>query len=705
MAGPHADRRTTARALSPVGRARSWWVLLLALLASGAVFALGPGEATTVSDAASGLADGAQSTRVAQLQERLPGSGVAPVIAVYARDDGGALGQDGLAAVEAAAQRLAGLAAGGGRPAEPEVSEDGTVATVTLPVSTDEDTVEDDVGAVRTAARAGLPDGVGVEVTGGPAYAVDLSAVFDGANTKLLSTTAAVVALLLLVTYRSPVLWLVPLLVVGVADRLATVVVGALAPRAGVDVDGSAAGILSVLVFGAGTNYALLLVSRYRDTLRHESDRFAAMRRALRSTAPAVLASGGTVLLSLLTLLLADLTSNRGLGFACAVGIVIAMAFGLVVLPAALVLPGRWLFWPLVPRVVDSPDDDEAGLWSAVGRRVARRPGLVAALGVAVLAVLAVGALAVQTELSAEERFRNPPEAVLGQQSLQRAFPAGTTQPLTVVSSAGAAEAVVETAQGVQGVARARSLTTEGEFAVAQVVLEDAPGTEGSDRAIEGLRDALAEVAGADALVGGTTAEEYDTARATERDTRLVVPLVLLLVLLVLTALLRSAVAPVLLVATVVASYFASLGASWWAFDLGYGFPALDTPVPLLSFLFLVALGVDYNIFLVARTREEVLAGRATREAVLRALAATGGVITSAGILLASVFAVLGVLPLITLTQIGVVVGIGVLLDTLLVRTVVVPALVLVLGERFWWPSRPERVRRPRPPSPRRSPA
>nr|WP_269205391.1 MMPL family transporter [Motilibacter aurantiacus] len=638
------------------------------------------------------MADGAQSTRVARLQEELPGSGVAPVLAVYSRTDGSPLGGEALGAVEAAATRLAELSARAEQgPQGLQVSQDGTVATVTIPVSTSEDTVEQDVAAVRSAAAQGLPDGVRAQVTGGPAYAVDLSSVFDGANTKLLVTTAAVVALLLLVTYRSPILWLVPLLVVGIADRLATVVVGALAPRAGIDIDGSAAGILSVLVFGAGTNYALLLVSRYRDTLRGEADRFVAMRRALRSTAPAVLASGGTVLLSLLTLLAADLTSNRGLGFACAIGVAIAMTFGLVVLPAALVLPGRWLFWPLVPRVAEAhgADEEQHGVWHSVGRAVARRPRMVVALGATALALMAVGALSVDTELAAEERFRNPPEAVLGQQTLQKAFPAGTTQPLTVLAAPGAALKVVAAAERVDGVAAAGAVTDEGRFAVVQVVLTDSPGSPGSDTALSALRAALADVPDAGALVGGATAEEYDTARATERDTRLVVPLVLAIVLVVLALLLRSAVAPVLLVATVVASYFASLGASWWVFDLGYGFPALDTPVPLLSFLFLVALGVDYNIFLIARTREEALAGRTTRDAVLHALAATGGVITSAGILLAAVFAVLGVLPVITLTQIGVIVGIGVLLDTLLVRTVLVPALVLVLGDRFWWPSRP----------------
>ncbi|MGW6918490.1 MMPL family transporter, partial [Kitasatospora sp. NPDC054939] len=496
---------------------------------------------------------------------------------------------------------------------------------------------------------------------------------------------------LLLLTYRSPVLWLVPLLVVGAGDRLAGVLVGALAPHAGVQVDASAAGILSVLVFGAGTDYALLLVSRYRDELQLDGNRFTAMARAWRGTAPAVLASGTTVVLSLLTLLAAELTGNRGLGFAGAVGILTAVLFGLVVLPAALVLPGRWLFWPLVPRVGDPVAADRRGGWARIGRAVARRPARVALGGTAVLLLLASGALGARTGLAQADSFRETPEAVRGQRTLAAVQPAGAPAPLTLLSAAGSADEVVRAAREVPGVAAVTAGARTERHARAEVVLADAPGTAASDRTIDRLRAAVGAVAGADALVGGATAEAYDTARANDRDTRVVVPLVLVIVLLVLVVLLRALLAPVLLVATVVASYFAALGAGWVVFRTVYDFPALDTNVPLLSFLFLVALGVDYNIFLIARTREDTLAGHGTRAAVLRALAATGGVITSAGILLAAVFAVLGVLPLITLTQIGVIVGLGVLLDTLLVRTVMVPALVLLTGRRFWWPGRPER--------------
>ncbi|MFD9692811.1 MMPL family transporter, partial [Kitasatospora sp. NPDC059088] len=498
-----------------------------------------------------------------------------------------------------------------------------------------------------------------------------------------------VVAVLLLITYRSPILWLVPLLVVGAGDRTAGILIGVLAPHAGVQVDASTAGILSVLVFGAGTDYALLLVSRYRDELHLTDDRFTAMARAWRGTAPAVLASGTTVVLSLLTLLAAELTGNRGLGFAGAVGILTAMLFGLIVLPAALVLPGRRLFWPLVPQVGAPVTADRRGLWARMGASVARRPARVALAGTAVLLLLASGALGITTGLARADSFREAPESVLGQRTLAAVQPAGAAEPLTLLSATAAADRTTAAARQVPGVSSVTPTDRTGSWARADIVLDAAPGTAASDHTIRRLRHAVADVPGAQALVGGPTAEAYDTAQANAHDTRIVVPLVLAIVLIVLIALLRALVAPLLLVTTVIASYFAALGASWTIFRTVYDFPALDTNVPLLSFLFLVALGVDYNIFLIARTREDTVAGHDTRRAVLRALASTGGVITSAGILLAAVFAVLGVLPLITLTQIGVIVGIGVLLDTLLVRTVLVPALVLLTGRRFWWPGRP----------------
>jgi RND superfamily putative drug exporter len=668
-------------------------VLVLAVLASGLVLAFGPSGAQTSESTGTALPAGAQSAEAAERLAESDAADTAPALVVFSREDGGRLTSADLAALAERSPRLADLGLPG-PPAEPVRSPEGDVATVAVLLST---ALSDDANAevvedLRAAASEDLPDGLVAEVTGGPAFRADIGAVFEGADVTLLLATVGVVAALLLLTYRSPLLWLVPLVVVGVGDRVAGVVVGAVSQVVGLDVDASAAGIISVLVFGAGTNYALLLVARYRDELRSREDRFAAMDRALRTTTPAILASGGTVALSLLTLLVADLTSNRGLGFGGAVGVVVAMVFGLVVLPAALVLPGRWLFWPFVPRVGDPTTAERAGVWSRLGTLVARRPAAVAAGSLVLLGALSLGALGASTGLALVDSFRETPEAVAGQRTLERALPAGAAQPLTVVSAPGAASDVAAAAREVDGVVEVRPGAVDGEVAVTQVVLAAAPGTDASDDAVEALRERLADVPGADAAVGGETAEELDVQTATARDTRVVVPLVLVLVFLVLAVLLRALLAPLLLVLSTVVSYFSALGAAWLVFDFGFGFPALDQGVPLLSFLFLVALGVDYSVFLVARTREDVLGGFPTRVAVVRALAATGGVITSAGIVLAAVFAVLGVLPIIVLTQIGVIVGIGVLLDTLVVRTVLVPSLAMVVGERYWWPSRLSRV-------------
>ncbi|MFG2825460.1 MMPL family transporter [Kitasatospora sp. NPDC048365] len=674
-------------------RTIAWLVLLLTVIGLGAAFTLGPSDATTTEATGTSLPASSQSAKVAEIVKTFPAGAVAPAIVVYSNTDGSPLtaAQQALVTERSASLGTLGLAP---EAARPQVVEN-KVATVAvlLPTGAGDDENTATIDHIRQSASENLAAPLQAQVTGGPAFRADVTKVFAGADSTLLIATASVVAVLLLITYRSPILWLVPLFVVGAGDRMAGILVGVLAPHAGVEVDASAAGILSVLVFGAGTDYALLLVSRYRDELHLTDNRFTAMARAWRGTAPAVLASGTTVVLSLLTLLAAELTGNRGLGFAGAVGILTAMLFGLVVLPAALVLPGRWLFWPLIPKVGDPVTADRRGLWSRIGHGVAERPAQVAIGGTAVLLVLASGALGLKTGLPQADSFRKTPEAVLGQRTLAAVQPAGAVDPLTLISSTATSDQVVEAARQVPGVSAVTLGQHTDRWARADVVLDSAPGTGASDRTIDQLRQRVAQVPQSDAIVGGTTAEAYDVSRANAHDTRVVVPLVLAIVLIVLIALLRALVAPLLLVATVIVSYFAALGASWTIFRTFYDFPAMDTNVPLLSFLFLVALGVDYNIFLIARTREDTIAGHDTRRAVLRALASTGGVITSAGILLAAVFAVLGVLPLITLTQIGIIVGIGVLLDTLLVRTVLVPALVLLTGRRFWWPGRPESAR------------
>lgn len=477
---------------------------------------------------------------------------------------------------------------------------------------------------------------------------------------------------------------LLPLVVVALTEQVTTSVSDQVLSRLGIPGGGQVSGIVSVLVFGAATDYALLLIARYRETLRQEPQPIVAMRLAVRRVTEPILASGGTVIAALALLLLASTETLQGIAIGCMIGVALAILAGLVVLPAVLVLFGRGIFWPLIPRVGDAAS--EGKLWGRLGEGVVRRPATVLTVSVLVLAALALGTLGVRTGLAQNDQFRVEPDAVRGAKVLAEAFPAGATEPVVVVGPAQEATTISATITQVPGVAQVRPGPRNAQLAEFDVVLKAEPGSEASFAAVRDLRDRLDQV-GDEVLVGGGPAESLDLNEADQRDRLLIMPLILVLVTAVLVAVLRSLLAPVLLLLTVVASFFASFGASWLLFDHVLGFPALDGQVVLLSFLFLVALGVDYNIFLTTRAREE--AGTAgTRAGMMTALRVTGGVITSAGLLLASVFAVLGVLPLITLTQVGVIVCVGVLLDTLLVRTVVVPALAFLLGDRFWWPGR-----------------
>ncbi|MEV6693006.1 MMPL family transporter [Micromonospora sp. NPDC051196] len=678
-------------------RRAAWLTVAVAVLVGVAVFGL-PIPSNPAPVSATGLSEQWQSTQVERLQRELPASGVQPAVVVVSRDDGAPLSEADRAAITADTSSLSRLAAGG-QVAPPQLSPDNTVALVAVPLDSTggQEAVAERVAELR-AELADFPGDLTVQVTGPPAFTADLTKVFEGADVTLLAFTAAVVAVLLLITYRSPVLWLVPLIIVAATEQITLRALETIIPAVGINFAGGAVtGIASVLVFGAATNYALLLIARYREELRREEDRFAAMRAALRRTAEPILASGGTVMLGVLTLLLSQQETNRALAVACATGILLAMASALLVLPAALVLLGRRLFWPFVPTV--GSVGREGRIWGRLGAAVIRRPVPVAVLATLLLAGLALGGLGIRTGLSETEQFRVKPEAVAGAQTLARAFPAGTTQPLAVMTNPQAVPAVTAAAAEVPGVASARPGPAGADVAQVDVVLDAEPGTAAANRTLEQLRETVGAVdnsappavAGVDqpsgAVVGGTVAGRYDSAAADAKDLRLILPLILLLVGAVLVLLLRGLLAPVLLVATVVASYFASLGGAWLIFEHVFDFPAMDTGVPLLAFVFLVALGVDYNIFLVTRAREDARS-TGTRKGMLSALRVTGGVITSAGILLAAVFAVLGVLPLITLTQIGIIVCLGVLLDTLLVRTVVVPALAFMLGERFWWPGR-----------------
>lgn len=666
-------------------KSTSWIVLVLTAFGATALFATagygGNDEAPPV-----GLPDSAESVQVEQLQDDFPSADGTSALIVFDAGDA-ELTETQLSTIAENSTQLAEIAEADFLP-PPSVSEDGTVAFVVVPLDpiTSVGVQAERADDLRAAASADL-DGVDVYLTGAEGFEVDIASVFSGANFTLLGTTVIVVALLLLITYRSPWLWLVPLAVVGLGDVLAGIIARQVAGLVGVQLDASVTGILSVLVFGAGTNYALLLIARYRDELRLFEDRREAMRRAVRGTAPAILASGGTVALALATLLFGELAGNRALGLAGAIGIVVAMFFGLVVLPPALVLFGRGLFWPFVPRF-GSPDIVAKSPWGKLGRAVSRRPLAVALAGFLALGAFAAGLNGLTVGLSQNERFIDKPQAVVGQEVLADAFSAGSTSPAAVLVPTDEAEATLEAIRDFDGVDGAELGESTDDWTQIDVTIDADPESQAAFDTITQLRAELDGVGSGEALVGGLDARALDVADAQSRDQALVIPLILVLVLIVLIALLRSLVAPLLLLGAVVASFFSAVGIAWVLFQTVFGFPAIDTTVLLFSFLFLVALGVDYSIFLVTRAQEEA-ERLGMREGMIRALAATGAVITSAGILLAAVFAVLGVLPLITLTQIGIIVCIGVLIDTLLVRTVIVPAFAFLAGDRFFWPRKP----------------
>ena len=572
------------------------------------------------------------------------------------------------------------------------ISDDNTTAVVTIPMDEIDDVDEraERVAEIRTLIGEETLPGVEAYVTGPEGFQVDLAGVFAGADFTLLLATVLIVIVLLLVTYRSPILWIVPLLVVGTADGMAGQIGRNVAAFFNITADGSITGILSVLVFGAGTNYALLLIARYKEELLLIEDRHEAMTRAVKGAGPAILASGGTVALALLTLSFAELGGNRALGLVCASGIIVAMIAALGVLPAAIVVFGRGLFWPFVPKF-GGVNKSETGWWAKLGKGVSRRPVTVAILGIALLGGLTAGSTGITIGIPETEQFRVKPEAVTGIEVLGEAFPAGASAPAQVIAVNDYADDVIDAALDSPLVASAEVVDQSDDFSRIDVVLDAEGGSEEAYAAIETLRENVQSVPGANALVGGDDATRLAVKQAYERDQLLVIPLILVLVFIVLVLLLRALLAPILLLGSVVLSFFSAMGAAWLIFQNVFGMSGLDFSVFLYSFLFLVALGVDYNIFLVSRAREESAnladsVRQPTRQAMIKALGATGGVITSAGILLAAVFAVLGVLPLIALFQVGIIVGIGVLIDTLLVRTVVVPALAFITGDTFWWP-------------------
>ncbi len=669
----------------------SWVIALAVALIGGGLLGLIP-QSSSAEQSPVVLPPTAESARVAELTKQFPGGDTAPVILLVTKDNGGSLTPEDLRAAQLARERMAavdGVAAG--PPVPPIPSADGKAALAPLALRPDLTGFElsDTVTALRAAAEDGLPRSLVTNVTGGPAFGADIANSFSGANVTLLAVTGAVVALLLIITYRSPVLWLVPLLVIAFADRVAAVAGGAIAEATGMGGDGSTTGITSVLVFGAGTNYALLLISRYREELRRPGSASANHRQALqiavRHAGPAIVASNATVVLALLTLLLASSPTTRSLGVQAASGLLVAAFFVLLMLPPLLALFGRKLFWPFVPQP-DSEDLTTTGAWHRVADWVSGHAGRVAAVSIAVLAALAALVITLPIGLSLIDQFRVKADSVTGFKTLAEHFPGGMTDPTKVIARTDRADAVAGAIQSTAGIAEVTPAgVSDTGLTQWQVVLDAEPASKKAFTTVEALRDSVRE-ADPEALVGGSDAQALDTRKAAIRDQWVVIPAILSVVLAVLYVLLRAALAPLVLVAATALSTLAALGMGGWVSVHLLGFPALDNTTPLFAVLFLVALGVDYTIFLVTRAREET-PDYGTRGGIVRAVSATGAVITSAGIVLAAVFAVLGVLPLIALTQLGIIVGLGILLDTFVVRTVVIPALFTLIGPAIWWPA------------------
>ncbi|MGW7610148.1 MMPL family transporter [Streptomyces sp. NPDC054766] len=692
-------------------------VLLVAWLGIGGT--LGPyagrlGEVST-NDQAAFLPRSAESTKVVAQQRAFRQAGTLPAIVVWTMDGDGSTAAARQPAATGALASLTGApgVVGHASPALP--SRDGKALEGVVQLRPDlGKQLPDAVGRLRTAAER-VP-GTTVQIAGPAASQADLADAFAGIDGLLLGVALATVLVILLLVYRSVLLPFLIILGAVFALGLACAVVYVLADHDVVRVDGQVQGILSILVIGAATDYALLLTARFREELALSADRFTAVRAALRQSWGAIVASAGTVALGLLALLLSDLTNNRSLGPVGAIGVVCAVLSSLTFLPAVLVLLGRAAYWPAGPRPAGAVRTGDArtgdvrtgdvrtgdaptgsGIWNRVADLVDRAPRKVWAIALAgLLACAAFSPTLTAKGVPLDELFVNDAPSVAAQQTLGRHFPGGSGNPAVIIANADGVTRVTAAARATDGVASAAAVTESGRpgGGAPQVVdgrvrvdvtMRSAADSDAAKDTVARLREAVHAVPGADALVGGYTAQQYDTRQTAEHDRTLIVPVVLAIILVILIGLLRSLLMPVLLVATVALNFLATLGISSLVFRHGFGFTGTDASVPLYGFVFLVALGVDYNIFLMSRVREESLR-HGVRQGVLRGLVATGGVITSAGVVLAATFAALGVIPLAFLVQIAFIVAFGVLLDTLVVRSLLVPALVRDIGRRAWWP-------------------
>ena len=633
-------------------------------------------------DTAAWLPESAESLKVSQLQDQFDTSDTMTAIIVYHRADG--LTPDDMATIGEDIGRISAAF-----PDSTEIpmipSDDGLAVMVPVELSSEFDSTDVDLLKEQLSTDV---EGLDIKVTGPAGFMADFAEVFDGIDGTLLMTTAIVVALLLLITYRSPVLWILPLLTVGLADQLAMAFAWVFGEYLDININGQNLGILPVLVFGVGTDYALLILARYREELRRFDHHLDALRAAIRQAAPAILASASTCILGLICLLLADLNSNKSLGPIGAVGIASALFGMLTFLVAVLGIIGRKVFWPFVPQAGTADEHrPEQNLWGRIGHWISTSPPRVWISTGLFLGVLALGLFQIDTTISTEESFRTRPDSIIGQEYLAASFSAGSGAPTVVIGDTSASAEIEQTITSTAGVVSVEQAGEVDGLTRWFVTIDAEPASSEAFTIVDDLRDNLDELGTGNALVGGADAESRDVATASIRDAFVVIPAVLIVVFLILCWLLRSVLAPVMLIATVVLSFAASLGASVLIFNHIFGFAGMDGSIPLLGFVFLVALGIDYNIFLMSRVHEEA-AIIGTRKGMLRALAVTGGVITSAGIVLAATFSVLGVLPLVFMIELGFLVAFGVLVDTFIVRSILVPALTFDIGSRVWWPSR-----------------
>jgi RND superfamily putative drug exporter len=723
---------------APPPRRRPWFVYLFGLAAL-VVFLVGgaglqyQGKLSSVqkNDNASYLPASAESTRVQNEQEKFQPVQTIPGFIVYQRVGGLTTADRAkITADRAAFARLPGVATD--QLGQPQFNKDGSVAAIAVPLVAKNGATPVDGSVLSTnekkiiaVARAGAPAGLGVHSAGAGGLLVAFIDAFGGIDGQLLLAAGLVVVVILLVVYRSPVLWFFPLFSSGLALGVAALVIYPLAKHNVLTLTGQSQGILSVVVIGAGTDYALLLVSRYREELHNHTSRIRAMIAAWRGAAPAIAASGVTVILGLLCLALGELNSNRSLGPVAAIGVACTVVMMLVFLPVFLVVAGRWVFWPRIPRFDQQTDIATHGAWSrfagVVERR--RRTGWIATALLLFVCVAFLPTLKTQG-LSTMDAFTTHPDALTGQKIYDANFDSGASTPVVITADAAHGAdviAAVEKVPGVdprggsvcvavdygkistlisQGVVKPAQLSARAACPPAALQVQTVDGriminanvvapydTSAADATVMRILGAVHAIPGAKALVGGATAVNHDVNAASRHDRNLVIPIVLLVILFVLGVLLRALVAPVLLVVTVVLSFAAALGVSAVAFNHLFHFPNSDPAFPLFAFVFLVALGIDYNIFLMTRVREETL-GHGTRAGITRGLSVTGGVITSAGVVLAATFAALAVLPLVALAQVGFTVAFGVLLDTIIVRSILVPSLSHEIGKRIWWPSR-----------------